>query len=155
VATLVLSFGSFRLTAITLVVAVLSAGLSLLALAVFRHPFGVNALIGVIGSVGVSVNAAIIILSALHEDPAARRGDRGAIAAVTMGAGRHIISTTVTTVGGFLPLILGGGGFWPPFAVAVAGGVALSTVVSFWFTPPVYALVTGLRLPLGWRAATA
>jgi multidrug efflux pump subunit AcrB len=152
VATLVLSFGSFRLTAITLVVAVLSMGLAILALAVFRYPFGINALIGVIGSIGVSVNAAIIVLSALQEDPAARAGDSTAMRDVAVGAGRHIVSTTVTTVGGFLPLILAGGAFWPPFAMAVAGGVALSTVVSFYFSPPMFAL-TLRRGPAAARAA--
>ena len=40
-----------------------------------------------------------------------------------------------------LPLILDGGAFWPPFAVSIAGGVLLSTVVSFYFTPPMFALV--------------
>jgi multidrug efflux pump subunit AcrB len=140
-ATLVLSFGSFRLTFVTLAVAVLAMGLSILSLAVFRFPFGINALIGVIGSVGVSINAAIIVLSALAQDAAARAGDREAMARVVTGAGRHIVSTTITTFGGFLPLILSGGGFWPPFAMAVAGGVLLSAVVSFYFTPPVYALM--------------
>ncbi|WP_333833738.1 efflux RND transporter permease subunit [Rubrimonas sp.] len=141
VATLTLSFGSFRLMAATLVVAVLAAGLALLSLAVFRYPFGVTALIGVIGSVGVSVNAAIIIFSALQADEGARAGDPDAMARVTAETARHIVSTTVTTFGGFLPLILGGGGFWPPFATAIAGGVLLSTVVSFYFVPPVWALI--------------
>ena len=59
---------------------------------------------------------------------------------VILGASRHIVSTTVTTFGGFLPLILAGGGFWPPFAMSVAGGVLLSTVISFYFTPPAFAL---------------
>ena len=60
---------------------------------------------------------------------------------VVMGSSRHIISTTITTFGGFLPLILAGGGFWPPFAMSIAGGVLLSTVVSFYFTPQMFALV--------------
>jgi multidrug efflux pump subunit AcrB len=64
---------------------------------------------------------------------------------VVMGASRHIVSTTVTTFGGFLPLILAGGGFWPPFAMAIAGGVLLSTVVSFYFTPPMFALLMPAR----------
>ncbi len=140
-ATLALSFGSFRLTAITLVVAVLAMGLSILALALFRYPFGINALIGVIGSIGVSINAAIIVLSALNEDPRARVGDLGAMREVVTRSSRHIVSTTITTFGGFLPLILAGGGFWPPFAMAVAGGVLLSTVVSFYFTPPMFRLL--------------
>lgn len=53
-------------------------------------------------------------------------------------AARHIVSTIITNMGGFLPLILAGGGFWPPFAMAVAGGVALS--LAFAFTPQMFAL---------------
>jgi multidrug efflux pump subunit AcrB len=64
---------------------------------------------------------------------------------VVLGSSRHITSTTLTTAGGFLPLILGGGGFWPPFAMAIAGGVLLSTVVSFFFVPQVYALIRPRR----------
>ncbi|MDJ0626998.1 MAG: efflux RND transporter permease subunit [Rhodobacter sp.] len=141
IATVALTLNSFRLTAVTFVVAGLSAGLSILALAVFQYPFGINAVIGVIGSIGVSINAAIIILSGLQEDADAAAGDRAAMVRVVMGSSRHIVSTTITTFGGFLPLILAGGGFWPPFAMSIAGGVLLSTVVSFYFTPPVYALI--------------
>lgn len=140
-----LTFNSFRLTAVTLVVAGLSAGLSLLALALFQYPFGINAIIGVIGSIGVSINAAIIILSGLQEDDAAASGDKQAMVDVVMGSSRHIVSTTITTFGGFLPLILAGGGFWPPFAMSVAGGVLLSSIVSFYFTPPVFALIHRVR----------
>lgn len=140
VAVVALTFNSFRLTAVAFGVAGLSAGLSILALAVFGYPFGINAIIGLIGSIGVSVNAALIVLSGLQENPAAAAGDRDAMADVVMGSTRHILSTTVTTVGGFLPLILGGGGFWPPFAMAVAGGVALSAALAFWLTPPLFAL---------------
>ncbi len=74
VAVVVATFNSFRLTAITLLVSGLSAGLSLLSLAVFAYPFGINAIIGVIGSIGVSINAAIIILTAPRDDARARIG---------------------------------------------------------------------------------
>jgi multidrug efflux pump subunit AcrB len=141
IATVVLTFNSFRLTAVTFVVAGLSAGLSLLSLAVFNYPFGITAVIGVIGSIGVSINAALIILSGLQADPRARTGDAEAMVDVVMGSSRHILSTTVTTFGGFLPLILAGGGFWPPFAMSIAGGVLLSTLISFYFTPQMFALV--------------
>ncbi|MEQ8654766.1 MAG: efflux RND transporter permease subunit [Kiloniellales bacterium] len=145
VATIVLTFNSFRLSLITGVVALLSMGLSLFALAVFQYPFGITALIGVIGSIGVSINAAIIILTAMQQDPDAAAGDPDAIGRVVSSASRHIVSTTVTTFGGFLPLILAGGGFWPPFAMSIAGGVLLSTVVSLYFTPSAYALMTRWR----------
>ncbi|MEL7213889.1 MAG: efflux RND transporter permease subunit [Pseudomonadota bacterium] len=141
IATIALTFNSFRLTGIALVVCVLSAGLSMLSLAVLQYPFGINAIIGVIGSIGVSINAAIIILTGLKADPDAAAGDTEAMADVVTRSSRHIFSTTITTFGGFLPLILGGGGFWPPFAVAIAGGVLLSAVISFYFTPPMFRLL--------------
>ena len=141
IATVVLTFNSFRLTAITFTVAILAAGLSMLALAIFQYPFGITAIIGLIGSIGVSINAAIIILTGLQQNPAAAAGNRDAMTDVVTGSSRHIISTTLTTAGGFLPLIIAGGGFWPPFAMSVAGGVFLSTVVSFFFTPQMFVLV--------------
>jgi multidrug efflux pump subunit AcrB len=138
-------FNSFRLAGITLLVAGLSAGLSIFALAVFQYPFGITAVIGVIGSIGVSINAAIIILSALQADDGACAGDKESMVSVVSRSSRHIVSTTITTFGGFLPLILDGGGFWPPFAMSVAGGVLLSTVVSFYFTPPMFAMLYARR----------
>jgi multidrug efflux pump subunit AcrB len=143
-ATLVLTFNSWRLTAVSLLVCVCSLGLSLLSLAVFRYPFGVQALIGVIGSIGVSINAAIIIMTALQENEGAAQGGLFAIRSVVMDSSRHIVSTTVTTFGGFLPLILEGSNFWPPFAMAIAGGVLLSTIISFFLVPPMYLVVMGI-----------
>jgi len=140
-ATIVLTFNSWRLSAVSFTVFALSMGLSLLALAIFRYPFGVQALIGVIGSIGVSINAAIIILTALQRDPRAMKGDGDAVVEVVLDSSRHIVSTTITTFGGFLPLILEGSQFWPPFAMAIAGGVLLSTVVSFFYVPPMFLLV--------------
>ena len=139
--TIFLTYWSYRLSIITFLVAGLSMGLSLLALAIFQHPFGITALIGAIGSIGVSVNAAIIILTALQEDEAAMAGEISAIVRVVSRSARHIISTTITTVGGFIPLILAGGAFWPPFAMAIAGGVSLSVVLAFFFTPSMFALL--------------
>jgi len=141
IATIVLAFNSFRLSLITGIVAILSMGLSFLALAIFQYPFGINALIGVIGSIGVSINAAIIILTGMQLDEGARRGEAEGMTRVVTESSRHIVSTTVTTFGGFLPLIVAGGGFWPPFAMAIAGGVLLSTIVSLYFTPSAYALM--------------
>ncbi len=85
IAVVVMTFNSFRLTLIAFAVAGLSAGLSILALAVFDYPFGINAIIGVIGSIGVSINAALIVLSGLQEDPRASSGDRAAMVDVVAG----------------------------------------------------------------------
>lgn len=141
IATIVLTFNRFKLSMITGVVAILSMCMSLLALEIFGYPFGINALIGVIGSIGVSINAAIIILTALQQDTRAMAGDLVRIQEIVMESSRHIISTTTTTFGGFLPLIIEGGGFWPPFAMSIAGGVLLSTTISLYFTPVVFTMM--------------
>jgi multidrug efflux pump subunit AcrB len=57
-----------------------------------------------------------------------------------MDSSRHIVSTTITTFGGFLPLALEGSQFWTPFATAIAGGVLLSTIISFFLVPPLFVL---------------
>lgn len=155
IATIVMTFNSFRLSLVAMIVCVLSAGLSIFALAVFQYPFGITAIIGVIGSIGVSINAAIIILTGLQEDAKASTTDTDAMVDVIMRSSRHIVSTTITTFGGFLPLILAGGGFWPPFAMAIGGGVLLSTVVSFYFTPPMFALLYARRRPRAGDRKTA
>ncbi|RLQ22916.1 efflux RND transporter permease subunit [Seongchinamella sediminis] len=148
VATIVLTFNSWRLSGVALLVCVCSLGLSLLSLAVFQYPFGIMSLIGVIGSIGVSINAAIIIMTALQQNAHALQGDAYAIRSVVMDSSRHIVSTTLTTFGGFLPLILEGSQFWPPFAMAIAGGVLLSTIISFFLVPPLFLLSVRLGRPL-------
>ena len=127
-------------------VALQSVGLGLLSLSVLRYPLGFQALIGLIGLVGVAINAAIIISSALKARPRSVAGDRDDIReTVVKQTSRHIISTTITTFGGFLPLILAEGGFWPPFASGIAGGVLLSTVISFYFVPAMFLVMTRKR----------
>ena len=137
-ATAVLTFNSFRLTMGVIFVAVMCVGLALFSLALAQFPFGINALIGVIGSVGVSINAAIMIITSLQGNKAATEGDLDAAADEVLASGRHIFSTTLTTFGGFIPLMLTDGLFWPPFAVSIAGGVILSSTISFFYTAPMY-----------------
>jgi len=139
IATVVLTFNSFRISLIVFAVIGLAMGLGMLSLAIAGYPFGFQPIIGLIGLAGVAVNAAIIILSGLKRSPEARRGDPDAIVGAVTETGRHIVSTTVTTFGGFLPLILSVGGFWPPFATVIAGGVLLSMIVSFFFVPQAFA----------------
>jgi multidrug efflux pump subunit AcrB len=136
----VLSFNSFRLSAIIFLSAFQSIGLGLLSVYIFDYPFGFTVIIGLLGLMGLAINAAIVIIAELKMDEKAVQGDNAAIIRCVQNCARHISSTTITTVGGFLPLILAGGGFWPPFAVAVAGGTVLTTILSFIFVPAAFSL---------------
>jgi multidrug efflux pump subunit AcrB len=135
---LVLSFNSFRISLIIALSALQSIGLGLLSIYVFQYPFGFTSIIGLLGLMGLAINAAIVILAELKSHQEAVAGDADAIIAGVMSCGRHITSTTITTVGGFLPLILSGGGFWPPFAIVIAGGTVLTTIISYFFVPSIF-----------------
>lgn len=140
-ATLVLSFGSFRLAGIVASVAALSIGLGLFSLWIFGYPFGFMAIIGTMGLIGVAINDTIVVLAAIQNDPVASTGDRAAIRRVVMHSSRHILSTSLTTMAGFTPLVVAGGGFWPPLAITIAGGVAGATVLALYYAPAVYVLL--------------
>jgi multidrug efflux pump subunit AcrB len=144
-ATLVLSFGSFRLAAIIAVVAGMSGGLGLGSLWLFGYPFGFMAIIGTMGLMGVAINDSIVVLAALAEDQRARLGDRRATVGVVVRSTRHVLATTLTTIAGFLPLILEGGGFWPPLAITIAAGVVGATLLALVFVPSSYLLLNRAR----------
>ncbi len=137
-AVVVLSLNSIRLGALIGGVGFLSFGLALFGVRLFGYPLGFTALIGALGMVGLAINGAIIVISALKADPLVRTGDRQAAVGVVVDASRHIISTTATTIGGFVPLILFGGTFWPPLATAIAGGVGGSAIIALYTVPAVY-----------------
>lgn len=144
---LVMAFNSFRLAAIIIIVAVQAAALGILALAISGFAFGFTSIIGLMALIGLAINAAIVIIAELQSCPLARRGDQQAIVRAVMHCSRHITSTTITTCMGFMPLLLGGGGFWPPFGIIIAGGTLLTSVVSFFFVPAVFQWLT-IRWPL-------
>ena len=146
VTALVLSFRSAGAAAVIGMVAVLSAGLGMLSLWLSGYNLGFNPLIGSAGLIGVAINGAIVVLAALRADPAAADGDTDAIVRITMRESRHVLATTATTIGGFLPLLVFvGGNFWPPLAVVIAGGVGFSVVLSLLFTPAVFKLMSTRR----------
>lgn len=141
VATLVLSFRSFRLAGLIGLVGGMSVGLGLLALWLFGFPFGFMAIVGTMGLVGVAINDSIVVLAAIRENNPARRGDPEAVVDVVMRCSRHVLSTSLTTIAGFLPLVLAGGGFWPPLAIAISGGVLGATLLALLLVPTGYLLI--------------
>ncbi len=141
VATLVLSFGSFRSAGIVALVGVCSVGLGLASLWWFGYPFSFMAILGTVGLVGVAINDSIVVLAALRSDPAARQGDRKAMREVTVRSTRHVLTTTITTVAGFVPLLLDGGELWPPLAICIVGGVGGATLLALSLVPCAYLLL--------------
>ncbi|MDJ0590324.1 MAG: efflux RND transporter permease subunit [Pleurocapsa sp. MO_226.B13] len=141
-ATLVLSFNSFRCAAIVYLVAIGSVGLALASLWFFGYPLGFMAICGIVGLIGVAINDSIVVLAALRAHPQARYGERKAMVEVIVRSTRHVLTTTITTIAGFIPLFLDGGTY-SPLAICVAGGVGGATLLALFFVPCAYLLLTG------------
>ncbi len=138
---LVLAFNSFRRMLIVGAAGVISIGFGFLALFLTGNDFAFLIIVGVMGLIGVGLNDTIVIISAFDEDERARSGDPEALQRIVTGSvARHVWSTTITTAGGFVPLMLISGEFWPPFAQVFAGGLLGLTVIAFIYTPSAYRL---------------
>ena len=64
---------------------------------------------------------------------------------------RPIILTSVTTIGGLMPMALGISGrstVWGPLASAIAWGLAFSTILTLVLIPCIYAILDDIRLRL-------
>ncbi len=140
-ATLVLSFGSFRSAAIIALVGVCAIGLGLFSLWLFNYPLGFMAILGIVGLIGVAINDSIVVLAGLHSNPYATKKDLKSIRETIVGSTRHILTTSFTTIAGFTPLWLDGGDFWPPLAIAIAGGVGGATFLALCFVPCLYLML--------------
>lgn len=139
-AVLVLSFNSFRSAGIIFSVAVGSVGLALSSLWFFGYPLGFMAILGTIGLIGVAINDSIVVLAAICKDPLAKKGDHRAMVKTIVRSTRHVLTTTITTVAGFIPLFIDGGEFWPPLAICIVGGVMGATLLALCFVPCAYLL---------------
>ncbi|MGL1931538.1 MAG: efflux RND transporter permease subunit [Desulfotalea sp.] len=149
VAILILSFRRVMIAVILGLVAFLSVGVGLLATWVGGLPLSFNTILGSLGLVGLAFNSSIVVLASILADKAALGGDPEALAEQVLGSARHLISTTLTTIGSFLPLLIFvGGEFWPPLAIVLAGGVGGSTLLAMVFTPAAYRLITRMQLVL-------
>lgn len=141
IGSVVLAFNSFRYAGVIMTVAFLSVGLAMFGVWLFGTPLGFNAIVGSMGLMGLSINGAIVVMSALRASPSASAIEPGAVEDTVMDATRHIISTTLTTIGGFIPLLLAGDAFWLPFAAAMVGGVAGSAILALIFAPAMFVLL--------------
>ena len=158
---LVTQFNSFYQAALILSAVVLSTVGVLLGLLVTGQPFGiVMSGIGVIALAGIVVNNNIVLIDTYN---ILRRDGMEAIeAALRTGVLRlrPVLLTTVTTVLGLMPMVLGvnidiigrsvtvGGPstqWWTQLATAVAGGLAFATLLTLVLTPSLLVLGEGRR----------
>ncbi len=146
VAVMVIQFQSLVEPLIILLAAPLSFVGSIFLLAVTGTPLNVSSFMGLILLVGLVVKNGIILLDFTH----LRMRTDGLVLEEALRAAarirlRPILMTTLCTVFGLLPLALGlgaGSELQRPLALAVIGGLVLSTPITLYLVP---ALLTAIR----------
>ncbi|MEL6263210.1 MAG: efflux RND transporter permease subunit [Cyanobacteria bacterium J06626_6] len=147
IAALVLSLNSFRQASVIALVGVGAVGMALFSLKVFGAILGFTAIIGALGLVGIAINDSVMVISGLNENVAARAGNPKAVVHVVHRSTRHVLTTTITTIAGFVPLLVSGGPFWRPLAVILAGGISGASLLALYFVPAAYVLIYRNKSP--------
>jgi multidrug efflux pump subunit AcrB len=138
---LVGQFNSIRKPLIILITIPMGIIGLVIGLLVARSFFGFMTLLGIIALSGIVINNAIVLLDRIRieiEDHGRPAND--AIIEAAQRRLRPILLTTITTMGGLVPLWLGGGPMWEPMAVSIIFGLAFATVLTLGFVPVLYSL---------------
>ena len=114
---------------------------SFYALFISGFDFSFTAFIGAIALIGIAINDAIIFIDFTNEER--KQGKSIHEALIQAGHLRFvpILITSVTTIGGLLPLTLKGGLFWGPLGWVIIGGLSLATMLILIIVPVLYKLM--------------
>ncbi len=140
-ALLVMLFGSFAQPFIILLTIPLALTGTFVGFYLLKMPFSFTAVIGVVSLIGIVVNDAIVMVETMNDY--LRRGYEVIEAAARGGADRlrPILSTSITTIIGLIPLALSDA-MWEPLCFAIIFGLIASTVLSLAIIPAMYILLT-------------
>jgi len=125
-----------------------------LGLIVSNNPLSLYTLYGVIALTGISVNAAIVLISAANDR---REAGMRTLHATVYAARRRVIAvlmTTGTTIAGLFSLAVGLGGkslVWGPVAASIVWGLGFSTVLTLFVIPILYRFFMRAGGPFGRR----
>ena len=141
---LVMALNSFREAGLILSVAFLSIGLSFLGLFVGQQNYGFIGTISAVGLIGLSINDSIIVLSHIKEEAEKKSITKAELVEVVIRSTRHIITTSLTTLGGFFPLIFASV-FFKPLAWAMSIGVLGATITALLYIPAMFMIMRKVK----------
>jgi multidrug efflux pump subunit AcrB len=111
---------------------------SILALLITGYSFSFSAFVGLTSLVGIVVNNSIILVDYTNQ---LRGAGKELVEALKEAAETRfipIVLTTATTIGGLIPLTLGGGTLWAPMGWTIIGGLIASTFLTLILVPVLY-----------------
>ena len=151
---LLMQFNSFRNLLIILSILPLSIIGAAIGLYVMGAPFGFMVILGLFALFGIIVNNAIVLIDRIQieidaqgeddtDDPTHDTNADNRLEAVLSACGRRlrpILITTVTTILGLLPLIIGKDVLFFGMANVIAFGLAVGTILTLGVVPVLYTL---------------
>ena len=141
-AVLVLQFKSFLQPLIIFSSIPFAMAGSVIGLYLTGLSFSMMAFIGLISLFGIVVNNAIILIDTTNRNLSEGLNKTQAILSASGTRFTPILLTTLTTIGGLLPLTLFGGGLWQPLGVVIISGLCVSALSSFVLVPILTELFT-------------
>ena len=138
---LVVQFNSLRRPTIILLTIPLGFIGVVIGLIAARSYFGFMPLLGLVSLSGIVINNAIVLLERIKIEQ--EENGLQPAQAVVMAAQRRlrpILLTTTTTVGGLVPLWLGGGPMFSPMAITILSGLLFATVLTLGVVPILYSI---------------
>jgi multidrug efflux pump subunit AcrB len=117
---------------------------AMLALLITKSDFGMISLIGFVFLLGLANKNAILLVDYINQLRNAGLGRTEAILKTGIVRLRPIMMTTASTILGMLPIALGlgaGSELRSPMAVAIAGGLVTSTILSLIVVPVIYTVL--------------
>lgn len=140
-AILVAEFGRFKEALVVAGVIPLGTFGGLIALLVTGNNLSFLAVIGFIALIGIEIKNSILLVDFTSQLRASGYALREAIEKAGEVRFLPVLLTSVTAIGGLMPLALFGGSLYGPLAIVLIGGLISSTVLSRIVTPAMYLLV--------------
>ena len=138
---LVAEFGEFREALVVAGVIPLGTFGGLIGLLVTGNNMSFLAVIGFVALIGIEIKNSILLVDFTSQLRARGLGLREAIEKAGEVRFLPVLLTSVTAIGGLLPLALFGGSLYGPLAIVLIGGLISSTLLSRIVTPAMYLLV--------------
>jgi multidrug efflux pump subunit AcrB len=140
-AILVLEFRDFRTTLVVASVIPLGVVGGIVALFASGYTLSFTAMIGFVALVGIEIKTSILLVDFTDQ----LRAQGMALDEAIQKAGEirflPIVLTTLTAIGGLLPLALQGSGLYSPLAWVIIGGLVSSTLIARLVTPVLYKML--------------
>lgn len=138
---LVLEFGRFKETIVVAGVIPLGMFGGLIALWANGLSLSYTAIIGFVALIGIEIKNSILLVDFTTQLRAQGRALRAAVEEAGEVRFLPVLLTSVTAIGGLLPLALSGSGLYSPLAWVIIGGLVSSTLLSRLVTPVMYLLI--------------